>query len=46
LQYHNNDVLINALEPKAQSAETPCSTAIICLKIFIASSTSCCYEYE
>jgi len=38
-------VLINALNPNAQSAETPWSTLTTCLKICMASSTSCCDNY-
>ena len=33
LKHRYQDVLINALNSNAQSAETPCSTLTICLKI-------------
>jgi len=45
LQHYYHDALINALNSNAQSAESPCSTLIICLKICMASSTSCCDNY-
>ena len=42
LKHRYHDVLINALNSNAQSAETLCSTLTICLKICMASSISCC----
>ena len=43
MYYH--DVLINVLYYNAQSADSPCSTLTICLKIFMASSKSYCDKY-